>query len=85
MEKHVLLNFPSLIPFLFFFRSVTFWNSTTLTDLGSVGLAMIDASVLRKMEQHELRVGLRRIFVEDEYFSGENYIVSSVAPKLCTG
>ena len=58
---------------------MTFWNSTTLTNLGSVGLALIDASVLRKMQQRELRIGLRRIFVEDEYFSGENYLVSFIA------
>ena len=56
---------------------MTFWNSTTLTDLGSVGLAMIDASVLRKMREGELRAGMRRVFVEDEYFLGtDKYQVS---------
>ena len=49
-----------------------------MTDLGSVGLALIDAPVLRNMERTQLRKGLRRIFVEDDYFSGEEkYHVST--------
>ena len=54
------------------------WNSTTLTELGSVGLSLIDAPVLRNMRWGELRAGLRSIFVEDDYFSGEEkYHVST--------